>query len=66
MDPRLCEQLSPVFPKLACHFPWEYHNHFDKGLGWSYFDRTVFAHWKVSDCDRTSKAVSVSVSAAEI
>lgn len=25
-----------------------------KGLGWTYFEDTIFAHWKASDCGLTS------------
>lgn len=50
-DPRQCRQLSTAYPALDdCHFPFEKHIHMDKGVGWSYFERTMFAYWKESDC----------------
>eukprot|EP00928_Gymnodinium_smaydae_P019285 TRINITY_DN17388_c0_g3_i1.p1 TRINITY_DN17388_c0_g3~~TRINITY_DN17388_c0_g3_i1.p1 ORF type:complete len:4123 (+),score=973.55 TRINITY_DN17388_c0_g3_i1:156-12371(+) len=67
MDPRLCRLLSPAYPNLdGCHFPWEYHNHFDRGLGWTFFERVTFAFFKDNDCDRISRALSMGVSGAEI
>ena len=64
---RVCEQMSPAYPSLSCFFPWEYHNHMDKGLGWAFFEGTTFAYWRASECHgRTSRAIATSVSAAEI
>jgi hypothetical protein len=65
-DYRACRMNSPAFPKIECHFPWEYHAHFDRGLGWSFFEGTVFGYWKESDCGRTSRAISQNPSAPEI
>eukprot|EP00931_Biecheleriopsis_adriatica_P101149 TRINITY_DN76357_c0_g1_i1.p1 TRINITY_DN76357_c0_g1~~TRINITY_DN76357_c0_g1_i1.p1 ORF type:complete len:5100 (-),score=780.62 TRINITY_DN76357_c0_g1_i1:121-13482(-) len=65
-SPDQCRLISPAWPELSCHFPLEYHNHFDKGLGWMFFERTTFAYWSASDCGRTSRAISMSVSGAEI
>jgi hypothetical protein len=67
MDPRQCRQMGTPFPALdQCHFPWEYHNHFDRGMGWVFVERMTFAYWKASDCGRTSRALSMNPSAAEI
>lgn len=67
MDPRQCRLMSPAFVNLDdCHFPYEFHNHFDRGLGWSFFTRITFAYFKESDCGRTSRAISQGVSGAEI
>eukprot|EP00928_Gymnodinium_smaydae_P017237 TRINITY_DN16594_c0_g2_i1.p1 TRINITY_DN16594_c0_g2~~TRINITY_DN16594_c0_g2_i1.p1 ORF type:complete len:3204 (-),score=673.13 TRINITY_DN16594_c0_g2_i1:181-9792(-) len=67
LDPRLCRMLSPAYPQLdGCHYPFEYHNHMDKGLGWTYFTRVTFSRFKDNDCGYMSRALSMGPSGAEI
>eukprot|EP00929_Paragymnodinium_shiwhaense_P097871 TRINITY_DN5945_c0_g1_i2.p1 TRINITY_DN5945_c0_g1~~TRINITY_DN5945_c0_g1_i2.p1 ORF type:complete len:5466 (+),score=1278.01 TRINITY_DN5945_c0_g1_i2:78-16475(+) len=67
LDERQCMGLGQGYPVLDdCHMPLEYHNHFDNGMGWSFFEDTTFAYFKKSDCGRTSRAISANPSAAEV
>jgi hypothetical protein len=67
MDPRQCKQLTGAYPNLDdCHFPFEKHIHFDRGLGWTFASKTTFAYWKASDCGMSTRAISMNPSGPEI
>eukprot|EP00971_Amphidinium_carterae_P198379 3937171-Amphidinium_carterae.2 len=56
-----CRQMGLTFPEKGCHFPWEFHDHFDKGVGWTLFSNTTFAYWEAV-CEMPLAALSSSES----
>ncbi|CAE7574871.1 PKHD1, partial [Symbiodinium natans] len=62
-----CRLMSPAQPTLTpCHQPWEKDIHMQKGLGWTYFEDTTFAHWKSSDCGMSDRAIAPNLWGAEV
>eukprot|EP00971_Amphidinium_carterae_P328314 6460123-Amphidinium_carterae.1 len=63
-----CRQFGLPMPEKSCHFPWEYHDHFDRGVGWTIFTDSVFAHWKTDPCSlgQKGRAVSMGITGPEV